>query len=225
MTAPIHHLAKDAVTHTHRLKPIPGAGINAPRLEPTPENCPINVAAWCRFLDFQPDGVDNLPEIMGAVGRYCLAIKRSRPPRWLTLVGKSGRGKTHLGSRVWLYASRLLHEAFSDCEFLEQPIVWPQHVERLRAGTGYGLHDDLATWPVLFLDDILSENPSPFSLEKLYDLSLARERKWTIITSNLSLHQIARIEPRISDRMVRDGSVAVEIKREVSFANAQRRQQ
>jgi DNA replication protein DnaC len=70
----------------------------------------------------------------------------------------------------------------------------------------------LFSWPVLFLDDIGAERDSTgFASENLNTLIGCRANRWTIITSNLMLEQLAAIDPRISDRMIRKPNIVVEV--------------
>lgn len=60
-------------------------------------------------------------------------------------------------------------------------------------------------WPLLVVDDIGAERDTTgFAAEKLNTLLGARVGKWTVITSNLYLEQLGGIDPRISDRIIRE---------------------
>lgn len=64
---------------------------------------------------------------------------------------------------------------------------------------------ELAAWPILFLDDIGAErDKTGFSSEQLCALLGQRAKKWTILTSNLSLENLGEVDPRISDRVIRE---------------------
>lgn len=90
-------------------------------------------------------------------------------------------------------------------EFCHSPIFWPQFVSELRSGDAYAKLRDMARWPVLFVDDIGAERDTTgFAAEQLNTLLGSRVGKWTIITSNLNLEQLAGIDPRISDRIIRE---------------------
>ena len=68
------------------------------------------------------------------------------------MLGVSGAGKTFLAKQLWTLASHAAN--WSRCDFIHKPIYWPRFVRDLKAGDAYGLRDDLARWPVLFIDDI-----------------------------------------------------------------------
>lgn len=93
------------------------------------------------------------------------------------------------------------------------PIYWPSFVSDLRSGIAYERLADMLKWPVLYLDDIGAErDPNGFSAEQLNLVMGRRVGKWTILTSNLSIAQLAAIDPRIGDRIIREpGNHYVEI--------------
>jgi len=145
-----------------------------------------------------------------ACGQFAVDFKNGVSPRWLTLLGNTGTGKTHCARRVWQNLSN--RSNWGRCDFAPNEIYWPGFVSDLRAGIAYERLRDLFAWPVLFLDDICAERDTTgFASENLNTLLGCRGDRWTIITSNLNLGQIAAIEPRIADRMIRRPNVAVEI--------------
>lgn len=98
-------------------------------------------------------------------------------------------------------------------EFIQAPVYWPALIRDLRGGERYAELREMSDWPVLFLDDIGAERDSTgFAAEQLNTLLGCRVHKWTILTSNLMLHQLAAIDPRISDRIIREpGNQFVEL--------------
>lgn len=97
-------------------------------------------------------------------------------------------------------------------EFIQDEIYWPKFVSELRGGDAFEKFRDMWKWPVLFLDDICAERDTTgFTSEQLNTLLGCRENKWTIITSNKLLHQIAELEPRIADRIIRAPNIFVEV--------------
>lgn len=130
---------------------------------------------------------------------------------WLSLIGKTGTGKTHCARRLWDWAETRFE--WTRFEYIQMPIYWPAMIRDLRAGERYHELRELAEWPVLMVDDIGAERDTTgFAAEQLNTLLGCRVGKWTIITSNLMLHQLAGIDPRISDRIIREpGNELVEI--------------
>ena len=66
---------------------------------------------------------------------------------------------------------------------------------------------------LLFLDEIATGFDSKgFERDMLWRILNSRVHKWTLLTSNLMLSQIGElIDVRIASRMVRDGSITVEV--------------
>lgn len=60
-------------------------------------------------------------------------------------------------------------------------------------------------WPLLVLDDVGAERDSTgFVSDKLSMLLGMRVGKWTVITSNLDLAGLSKIDDRIASRIVRE---------------------
>ena len=122
---------------------------------------------------------------------------------WLALLGSVGTGKTHCGQRVWDHLSEEFD--WHKFDYFHHKIYWPEFIMELRGGNKYEKLREMMRWPVLFLDDIGAERDSTgFAAEQLNMLLGCRVGRWTIITSNLNLHQLALIDPRIADRIIRE---------------------
>jgi DNA replication protein DnaC len=88
---------------------------------------------------------------------------------------------------------------------------WLSFLKKLRGGDYFEV-DDVADTNLLLVDDIGTSSDTAFSLEQLYTILERRNRKWTVLTSNLSLREIAeRMDTRIASRMIRDENVAVNV--------------
>lgn len=158
-----------------------------------------------------------MEKLVAACARFCLRTKRDVVPSWLTLLGDTGTGKTHCAEAVW--HKRHLHFDWSRTGWAPQKIYWPSFVSDLRNGESFAKIRDMARWPMLFLDDICAErDPSGFASEQLCTLLGQRQNKWTIITSNKTVEQLAAIDVRLADRLVREpGNELVEV-HTVSYA-------
>jgi hypothetical protein len=90
---------------------------------------------------------------------------------------------------------------------------WSKAVNDMREGDYTGLRNLKADWFV-GLDDIGAEYGSrnkDFSIAKLYDVLNDRIGKFTVINANLKMSAIEEMDDRISSRLIRDGSVVVDM--------------
>lgn len=172
------------------------------------------LAEWFEFETFDEPALERA---VAAAGQLYSEMQSGSTPRWLSLVGRSGTGKTHLARRVWNRWKKNLQDyrETEDSVTVRRDgrwIYWPQAVDRIRDGE-YGLVPALEQADMVILDDIGGEyDPNGFTTSKLNTLANARLGKWTIITSNLSLQQIAsNLDQRIADRMIRAGNKVLEM--------------
>ncbi len=122
------------------------------------------------------------------------------PQGWLLLQGGYGCGKTHLAAAI---ANHCV-----DAGMATLFMTTPDLLDHLRSTFGPSSeveYDELfarvSNIPLLVLDDLGSESPTPWALEKLYQIINHRYsyRLPTVITTNTDLEQI---EPRIRSRLV-----------------------
>ena len=122
------------------------------------------------------------------------------PEGWLVLEGTYGSGKTHLAAAV---ANMRLQR-----DEIVLFITAPDLLDHLRttygptSDVGYDeMFDRLRNVPLLVLDDLGVENPSPWAQEKLFQLLNYRYnlRLPTIITTNTDLDLL---DPRIRSRLL-----------------------
>lgn len=142
----------------------------------------------------------------------------NRKPYWITFCGPSGTGKTHLAKM--LYQHFMGASRFNiDIDVANQKIVgntgqicnWRKLASELKGGS-YDLIEDLCEDWYVVLDDVgAAHDPSGFIASALDRIVAGRARKWTVITCNFSLDEIAkRMDERIASRLIRDGNVVVE---------------
>lgn len=169
------------------------------------------VRDWAEWLKFKTNNDPALENMVKAVREFTLAFKFQHTPRWITFLGDTGTGKSHCGRRLWNHMAARTN--WHNARFIQQEIYWPRFVSDLRSGNSFDQLHDMITWPVLFLDDIGAERDTTgFASEQLNMLVGSRENKWTILTSNLFLDQLGGIDPRISDRIIREPNIFVQVK-------------
>ena len=176
-----------------------------------PSTGELNLAVWAAWLKLTlPPNDTSLDDLVRGCAAFALAVKEGGQPRWVTILGKTGVGKTHCAKRLW----KALHGRFNwdRMEYLAQIVYWPAFVADLRGGGAYEREREMGRWPILCLDDIGAERDTTgFAAEHLNTLLGCRVDRWTIITSNLSLEQVGAIDPRISDRMIREPNIFIEV--------------
>jgi DNA replication protein DnaC len=123
------------------------------------------------------------------------------PEGWLVLSGASGCGKTHIAASI---VNRIIERG--------QPalfVVVPDLLDHLRAAYQPGAeiaYDDLfervRNAPMLVLDDLGTQAPTPWAQEKLFQLINHRFNAQlpTVVTTNLALEQFDdRLRTRLTD--------------------------
>jgi DNA replication protein DnaC len=126
------------------------------------------------------------------------------PQGWLVMIGPAGCGKTHLAAAIANHAlANRIQALFT---------VVPDLLDHLRAAfapTSEILFDELfervRSVPLLILDDLGTEYPTPWAREKLYQFLNYRYNCYmpTVVTSNRSLESLdERIHSRMSDDAV-----------------------
>jgi DNA replication protein DnaC len=167
-------------------------------------------ASSCRFKTLGDPQLERMVQEAMRFEDEALKASVGRKPRWLSFCGPSGTGKTHIASALF----RCLGGAFHAHPSLlsgAMKFTWPRLLPKLRNGE-YHLLDDIRDCHLLFLDDFGTERPTEFALEKLYEIIESRNRKWTILTANLSVEQIgSKMDTRIASRLIRDGSIVVNV--------------
>ena len=170
-----------------------------------------------RFLTL---GDSRLVEMKGAASVFAREVETKQRPRWLSLLGASGSGKTFLARELFKFAApRCPHSGvrlgvtssapstdFATIDEIEENAKPPQPHTRdyLRS---------LANEWFLVIDDLGDDHdPSGYMVNVISRLLDRRLGKWTVITSNLSHSQISQdLDARIASRMIRGGSQILEI--------------
>jgi DNA replication protein DnaC len=143
------------------------------------------------------------PDITGVRRAYMRAVEYARRPQgWLVLFGNYGAGKTHLAAAIANVALRRQTRVLF--------AIVPDLLDHLRSTFGPSSeieYDDrfetIREVPLLILDDLGTENTTPWAREKLFQIINYRynDALPTVITSNRKPEDIdPRIFSRMSDR-------------------------
>jgi hypothetical protein len=151
----------------------------------------------------------------GIVGMFAEMLRfanelehRESNPRWLTILGTSGAGKTHLCWRLMEFYLDTARRAGDRGRSGLKP--WPEMESDLRGGKHWLLNAISKDFLVI-LDDVGAGYDTAFSVSKLYELLNNRLGKWTVITSNLSLSALAEMDRRIASRIAGPENRVVEL--------------
>lgn len=137
------------------------------------------------------------------------AIADTAEPRWLTLFGKSGSGKSHLAC--------LAHYLLRKVGVRTVLRSWPTVQDALLKGDT-DVIKQLGRAPVLLLDDFGTGYPTGdrrarFLVAKLFELFELRRGKWTLFTGMLTPQDISeQIDQRIASRLFRDLNELVDMR-------------
>ena len=153
------------------------------------------------FETFLAEGVSPDPIVRATVRRAFDRCKEfaETPDHWLLLGGTYGCGKTHLAAAI---ANHCI-TAGKAVLFLNTPDL----LDVLRAGFAPDADNsysnrfaEISNAPILILDDLGTESPTAWAVEKLYQILNYRynAKLPTVITTNRELKDI---EPRVSSRL------------------------
>jgi DNA replication protein DnaC len=175
--------------------------ISEKRLQDLQRASNMGLLSHMTFENFRQDGVALGPREQKNLREAYLRAREfaENPEGWLVLLGGYGCGKTHLAASIANY-----------CLERGQPtlfIVVPDLLDHLRAT--YSPESTISydqrfqavlTAPLLILDDLGTQNTTPWAREKLYQLFNYRynAKLPTVITSN---HLLEAIDPRLRSRM------------------------
>ena len=120
------------------------------------------------------------------------------PGRWLSLLGKSGRGKTHLARKAAVCIGQTLQRGYF--------YRWTQLIEDCRNGQRGAVIERVEDHRFMVIDDIGAGYDTDYSDAVLAELLDRRMGRYTILTSNLSLEQLGEIDTRIASRLIRAGN-------------------
>jgi DNA replication protein DnaC len=155
------------------------------------------------FENFQPEGhspyTQHRMSLKNAWNKCREFAENPSSSKWLFLHGTYGCGKTHLAAAI----ANALVERGQAVVFMNVTDLLDHLREAFSAGVGESLMsrlDRIRDAPVLILDDLGAESPTPWAMEKLYQIINFRYNGNlpTVVTSN---RDISRLEPRIASRL------------------------
>lgn len=185
------------------------------------QNSPANVAAIrpCRTawqqkrlgLDVTAPAVQEMAEeAEHFAGRW---FRNHPTPAVLVLVGPSGVGKSHTAEAVVRFANQAGHAAWEQGHW--KNLVpssafyrWPEIADAFKRGE-YGVVDDMMGLSLIVLDDIGAEHdPSRNAMDKLCQVLSRREKRFTLVTTNISPDVWPeRFDVRVADRLFRNSRI------------------
>ena len=159
-----------------------------------------------KFANFNPAGSPKATRKDRETLAHAIHTARTfadHPEGWLALAGGRGSGKTHLAVAIAGESLQRGGQVF----FAFVPTL----LDHLRttyspdSAVGFDeLFEQVLNVPLLILDDLGSENSTPWAEEKLYQIVVHRHeaRLATVITTASTLEELEVAKPRISSRLV-----------------------
>ena len=180
------------------------------------------------FADWKDHGEESLKAARAVAVKFRDDVVRleaihDRAGYALTLCGISGTGKTFLGNCI---LNEIGRDAWGNLNNVQGYIRgnqlvrgnymrrdWRKLSDGFKSGQ-FEILDDLESAFLVMLDDIGADyDPSGMGTSKLDRVLRSRTGKWTILTCNLTLNQIADgLDTRIASFLIRDGNRVCEIK-------------
>lgn len=113
----------------------------------------------------------------------------------MVIYGNNGTGKTHIAEKIYHWAKlasstlKSVPDPNNGATAFKNPdamfIHWPTFLDELKSGA-WEMIEDLERASLLILDDVgAAYDPSRVGLDKLCRILSKRERKWTLVTTNL----------------------------------------
>lgn len=208
-------------------------------LEPTPPAKVIEADDWNWRWELvgneTPEERKALEAMLSSARQFVADMVEGASPRWLTLIGRSGAGKTHLAKRIAQFVGARGREIY---DLYERPrkdaglenylsgfsyaqegglmVKWPRLMDEMRSGDfhRYGLTgtDWFKVVDDLGLDSFdATAEATMLARGKMASLCDRRLGRWTVITTNYTRRQLGDLfDRRIPSRMMREGNVIVD---------------
>lgn len=171
------------------------------------------------FKEYAPGLSELMPNALRFASDLLLHWGNGVSPYWFTVLGPSGVGKTFLLGKLFRmlanHTERWPIEQWGRCAH----VIPGKDLKEHDAPAFYSDFD------LLYIEDIgtrVSKGSGAVTNDRTTELLLYRAKKWTIIDSNLSLGELADVmDGRIASRLKRDGSLLVELPRDIPDFNFQ----
>jgi len=163
---------------------------------------------------FNASGALCLSEARQEVSNLMAEVLSASAPRWLSLCGHSGTGKTMLAKLFGEFMrerGQFYVNHRTGAQLVRQWSWWGEDelMQELR-GRNFDLVNRLSAQWLLVIDDLgFSHDRSGYATSALGEILNRRSNRWTLITSNLGAEQWAQRDPRIASRLIRDRNVLV----------------
>jgi DNA replication protein DnaC len=177
---------------------------------------------WARaaLATFQTLSDPQLELMRKAAGAFLVSMATGGPPRWLSLLGSSGAGKTFIADLIRkaakqrdLFPNRVL-EVVGDRIPINgmMRVKWEIMLGEVITNRHWGRISDLCMSDFAMIDEIAGDLlPQDVATPKLVEVCERRLGKWTVFTSNKSVNEIRSRDGRIASRLIRGGSVVVDV--------------
>lgn len=187
--------------------------------QPSSAGSPDIPDSWRKWFEFNTEDDAQREAMLEAAVELGRGIRDDKKPKWLSLLGSSGAGKSHIARRLRRVALERVSRHNTRVKVFERGIgplwaswySWPIISAGFREGA-YSVIDEISAEWFVVLDDIGADHdPSGVGNRSLYRILDERIGKWTVLTSNLSLESLAEINSRIPSRMHRNDSIIVNV--------------
>ena len=158
-----------------------------------------------------------LAQVPVEAARFMDAVLAEERPRWFSLLGPNGCGKTFTNKQI----CKLLAKWWRVPKYNGRHIPWIAHIQPAADLNDFKAAREYADADLVFIEDICAgdvseKGASAVVRSRVAELLQLRSGKWTIFDANLYRGQIAdMLDPRIASRMRRDDSVCIEIQANV----------
>ena len=190
---------------------------------------PWGIDSFAKWAKFDSLNDSELEKLLTASNEFARDLNAVAAPRWLTMLGNSGVGKTMLAKRLHYFANQCGQVIFDravsgqrDCGNIFNRVrffSWPEIVKGMYRGE-YGILDDIKTDWFVVLDEIgatrggqsqKAKDQENFITQNLFEILNARLGKWTVLTGNVTIDKINAWDTRIASRLIRGGNVVVSV--------------